>query len=170
MTATTQPDYQAQIKQIEAQEFTLILPSLDNNIAFELGSLIRSTFLSTFNPESDGIVISISLFSGHTLFSCAAGNPRKLGPDNWDWVRRKSNTVQRFGLSSFLVGRTRLSKGRNLDGLGADYAAHGGGFPIRVQGMTAAPVGVIVVSGLKQEDDHQLIVTALEKLLDDKKQ
>ena len=156
---------QDQITLIEAQETKLILPSLSNETAFTLGSLIRSTFLATFDPATDGIVISISLFSGHTLFSCAVGNPRKLGPDNWDWVRRKANTVERFGLSSYLVGRTRLLKGKEIDGLGEDYAAHGGGFPIRVEGCSAAPVGVIVVSGLKQEDDHQLIVTALEQML-----
>ncbi|SPO20470.1 related to UPF0303 protein Ping_1243 [Ustilago trichophora] len=156
---------QEQISLIERQEATLVFPTLTNETAFELGSLIRSIFLSNFDPSKDGIVISISLFSGHTLFSCAVGNPRKLSADNWDWVRRKSNTVKRFGLSSFLVGRTRLLKGKQLDGLGDDYAAHGGGFPIRIKGLTAGPVGVIVVSGLKQEDDHQLIVAALEKLI-----
>ncbi|CBQ68199.1 conserved hypothetical protein [Sporisorium reilianum SRZ2] len=156
---------QRQIDLIESQEATLVLPELTNDTAFELGSLIRSTFLAQFDPAKDGIVISIALFSGHTLFACAVGNPLKLGPDNWDWVRRKSNTVKRFGRSSYLVGRTRLFKGKELDGLGPDYAAHGGGFPVRIKGLTAGPTGVIVVSGLKQEDDHQLIVTALEKLL-----
>lgn len=152
-----------QIALLQSQEAKLVLAELSNNTAFELGLLIRSAFLDQFDPTSDGIVISIALFSGHTLFSCAVGNASKLGPDNWDWVRRKSNTVQRFGLSSFLVGRQRLLKGKDLDGLGPDYAAHGGGFPIRINRLTAGPAGVIVVSGLKQEDDHQLIVTALEK-------
>lgn len=153
-----------QISTIEEHERTSRLTRLDNSIAFELGSLIRTCFLSAYDEASDGIVISIALFSGHTLFQCAVGNPRKLGPDNWDWVRRKSNTVKRFGLSSFLVGRNRLLKGKELDGLGPDYAAHGGGFPINIEGCDAGPVGVIVVSGLKQEDDHYLIVDALAAL------
>lgn len=153
---------QEQISMIEKHEAELHLSHLDNDTAFELGSLIRSSFLAEQNAATDGIVISISLFSGHTLFACAVGNPRKLGPDNWDWVKRKANTVKRFGLSSFLVGRTRLLKGKELDGLGADYAAHGGGFPIHVEGCKAGPVGVVVVSGLKQEDDHYLIVNALD--------
>ncbi|CDR98936.1 uncharacterized protein SPSC_02041 [Sporisorium scitamineum] len=156
---------QNQVDLLESQEASLVLPELTNDTAFELGSLIRSTFLSQFDAAKDGIVISIALFSEHTLFSCAVGNPLKLGPDNWVWVRRKSNAVKRFGRSSYLVGRTRLFKGKELDGLGPDYAAHGGGFPIRINGLAAGPVGVIVVSGLKQEDDHQLIVTALEQLL-----
>lgn len=152
---------QEQISIVEQHEATYRLAGLDNDAAFELGSLIRSIFLTKHDAAKEGIVISIALFSGHTLFSCAVGNPRKLGPDNWDWVRRKANTVKRFGLSSFLVGRTRLLKGKELDGLGPDYAAHGGGFPINVEGCTAGPVGAIVVSGLKQEDDHYLIVNAL---------
>lgn len=157
-------EWQAQIDVIEQQEAALVLPQFTNDTAFDLGSLIRTHFRSRY-PDFHGIVISISLFSGHTLFSCAVGNPLKLGPDNWDWVRRKSNTVKRFGRSSYLIGRTRLLKGKDLDGLGPDYAAHGGGFPIRIQGMTAAPVGVIVVSGLTQEDDHELIIGALKEFL-----
>lgn len=153
------------IKAIESQEATLVLDQLTNDIAFELGSLIRSTFLSTYDATKDGIVISISLFSGHTLFACAVGKPERVSPDNWDWVQRKSNTVKRFGISSYLVGQTTLFKGKKLDSLGPEYAAHGGGFPIRIKAMTAAPVGAIAVSGLTQEEDHQLIVIALEKFI-----
>ncbi|SNX84178.1 related to UPF0303 protein Ping_1243 [Melanopsichium pennsylvanicum] len=144
---------------------SIVIPQLDNDIAFELGLLLRHTFLQIYDPNKDGIVISISLFSGHTLFSCAVGNPAKLGPDNWDWVRRKANTVKRFGQSSYLVGRSRVLKGKDLDGLGPDYAAHGGGFPIRVKGMHAGPVGAIVVSGLAQQQDHNLIVDTLTSFI-----
>ena len=38
-----------------------------------------------------------------------------------------------------------------------DYAIHGGGFPVRVLGIEGV-VGAIVVSGLAQEEDHQVIV------------
>lgn len=153
------------IQHLERQESNLILPELTNDTAFQIGSLIRSNFISKFDASKDGIVISISLFSGHTLFACAVGNPRKVGPDNWDWVKRKANTVKRFGQSSYRVGRTRVYKNKELDGLGPDYAAHGGGFPIWAKGMTAGPVGVIVVSGLAQEEDHNLVTGALEQWL-----
>lgn len=35
-----------------------------------------------------------------------------------------------------------------------EYAAHGGGFPVWLQNAPAAPIAVIVVSGLPQRDDH----------------
>lgn len=52
------------------------------------------------------------------------------------------------------------SGGKNAN----EYAIHGGGFPVRVQGVDGV-VGVIVVSGLKQEDDHQVIVEVLRDFI-----
>ena len=44
-----------------------------------------------------------------------------------------------------------------------EYAPHGGGFPLLVAGTGV--VGVVLVSGLPQEQDHALIVEALEAFL-----
>lgn len=49
-------------------------------------------------------------------------------------------------------------------GVPDDYAIHGGGFPIRVVNVDQV-VGVVVVSGLKQEHDHQVIVEVIEDFL-----
>ncbi|KAN0060253.1 hypothetical protein ACQY0O_007582 [Thecaphora frezii] len=158
-------DFAAQISQLVAQERALVLPRFDSTIAYQLGSLIRENFLATFDASTSGIVISIHLFTGHTLFACAVGSSPIIGPDNWDWIRRKSNTVKRYGTSSFLAGRRLLQKGRELDYFGPEYAAHGGAFPILIKGLETGPVGVVAVSGLKQEDDHQLVVEALEVVI-----
>jgi uncharacterized protein (UPF0303 family) len=46
----------------------------------------------------------------------------------------------------------------------AEYAVHGGGFPLRVAGTGF--VGSIVVSGLPQVEDHAFIVRILEEHID----
>lgn len=46
----------------------------------------------------------------------------------------------------------------------AEYVLSGGGFPIRVRGVEG-PVAVATVSGLFMEHDHQVIVEAIEELI-----
>lgn len=43
----------------------------------------------------------------------------------------------------------------------AKYAIHGGAIPIRVRGVEGV-VAVVVVSGLKQHEDHGVIVEVVE--------
>lgn len=52
----------------------------------------------------------------------------------------------------------------NGGGTADEYAIHGGGYPVRVKGVDGV-VAVIVVSGLKQEHDHQVIVEAVEEFI-----
>lgn len=47
-----------------------------------------------------------------------------------------------------------------------EYAIHGGGWPVRVQGVEGV-VAVIVVSGLKQEQDHGVIVQVVSEYLEE---
>ena len=46
-----------------------------------------------------------------------------------------------------------------------EFAIHGGGWPVRVRGVEGV-VAVVVVSGLKQEQDHGLIVMCVSELLE----
>lgn len=43
------------------------------------------------------------------------------------------------------------------------YAIHGGGMPVRVKDVEGV-IAVVVVSGLKQEEDHMVIVEELKAL------
>lgn len=43
-----------------------------------------------------------------------------------------------------------------------EYAIHGGGVPLRVNGVEGV-VAVVVVSGLKQEEDHMVIIECMEE-------
>ena len=44
------------------------------------------------------------------------------------------------------------------------YAIHGGGVPVRVKGVEGI-VGVVVVSGLKQHEDHAVVVEGILKMI-----
>ena len=45
-----------------------------------------------------------------------------------------------------------------------EYAIHGGGVPVRVRGYDGV-VAVVVVSGLKQEQDHMVVIEGIEECI-----
>lgn len=78
------------------------------------------------------------------------------------WLKRKENTVREFGHSSMYIREVNDAT-HKYDGLKDDtnLAICGGGFPIIIQGEIR---GTVAVSGLAHEEDHGLIVQALEAL------
>jgi uncharacterized protein (UPF0303 family) len=147
------------LEAIERQERELELPRLDAQMAWELGVRLRALA----DERGLAVVIDVRRF-GQPLFYAAMDGTT---PDNPEWVRRKSNTVARFHRSSYAVGLKEKVKGETqaqAQGLPmADYATHGGSFPLRVTG--AGVVGSVTVSGLPQRSDHELVVEALCELL-----
>jgi uncharacterized protein (UPF0303 family) len=148
------------LERIELQERELHLPRFDAQIAWELGILLRTLAVQ----RSLAVVIDVRRF-GQPLFYAALGGTT---PDNLEWVRRKSNVVARFHRSSYSVGLGLQGKNTSLtesQGLPlADYATHGGSFPLAVEG--AGVLGSVTVSGLPQRADHELAVEALCTLLE----
>jgi uncharacterized protein (UPF0303 family) len=144
---------------IARQERELVLPRLDAHTAWALGSRLRALAAERGLP----VVIDIRRF-GQPLFYAAMDDTT---PDNIEWVRRKSNVVARFHSSSYVAGLKEKLKNESLaetQGLAmADYATHGGSFPLRVAG--AGIVGSATVSGLPQRADHELVIEALCALL-----
>lgn len=141
------------------QEETLRFPSFDEARAWELGTYLYEQAAAQSWP----LVIDIRRFDRPLFFAARPG----ITSDNHDWVRRKTNTVQRFLRSSY-----RLRYQLALDNQDitqryflspADYASVGGGFPIIVEG--AGVIGSVTVSGLPDRQDHQIIVEALCELL-----
>jgi uncharacterized protein (UPF0303 family) len=145
---------------LEQQEQLLRFTSFNPETAWELGCILRTLLMERLA----GGTIEIEL-ANHLLFACATPTSN---PGQADWIRRKRNVVHRFGRSSYAIGRILESNNETLQsrhGLNAaDYAAHGGGFPILLEGT--GPVGSVVMSGLPQRDDHNLVVSALAKILD----
>lgn len=90
--------------------------------------------------------------------------------DHLDWVRRKRNSVLRYGHSSYYLSLYNKQKQRDFENQphldAREYCAHGGAFPIRLSG--SGLVGVVTVSGLPQLDDHQLVVDILKTMTETK--
>ncbi|GAA6005361.1 hypothetical protein JCM10207_002952 [Rhodosporidiobolus poonsookiae] len=143
-----------------AEELSFL--SFTSNDAFELGSRIRATIAA--HPSGRAALVDIVTASGQRLFFATSGEGTQ--PDNAEWARRKRASVLRWGKSTASLnvkwpgGAVPSAYGINE----ADYACHGGGFPIRVKGVEPI-IGTIVVSGLAQEDDHQVIVDNVEKYI-----
>ncbi|MEV0720327.1 heme-degrading domain-containing protein [Asanoa sp. NPDC050611] len=158
MTGSEQ-DLGALIAELEEQERRLLFARFDNDDAWRLGSLVVALAQERELP----VTVDIRRH-GHQLFHAALPG---TAPDNDEWINRKVRVVNRFNAASYLVGRRLLAQGRTLDADAgvepADYAAHGGSFPIRVRDVGV--VGTVTVSGLPQGDDHALVVEALERFL-----
>jgi uncharacterized protein (UPF0303 family) len=142
------------IARIALQERTLVFPAFNEETAWRLGSRLRTLAL-----DRNLIVVIDVRRPAHPLFYAALPGTT---PDNAEWVRRKSNVVFRFHRSSYAVGLDLEQKQSSLETRGlptADYASHGGSFPIRV--ANAGIVAAVTISGLPQRADHELVVEAL---------
>jgi uncharacterized protein (UPF0303 family) len=141
------------------QEARLILPSLGEGDAIAIGRLL----LARAEQRSLPVVIEVRRL-GRAVFRAALPGST---PDHDTWIAGKAAVVERFGHSSFYVGRRHAEAGTTFEaatGLSRPtYAAHGGGFPLAVAGTGI--VGVALVSGLPQAEDHALIVECLEAYL-----
>ncbi len=153
---------------ILAQQETLLrFPAFDANTAWQLGTLLRDKLLAL----GAGATVEIEV-AGQLLFACATPGARLTQAD---WIRRKRNTVHRLARSTYALGRELALHAQTLESAHqlseADFAAHGGGFPLRLTATAltdpalAAPVGTVVLSGLPQREDHNLVVAALAELL-----
>ncbi len=145
------------LAQIARQEAELLFPTFDYDTAWRLGLSLRE--LATSRNQS--IVVDIRRFGQphQPLFYTALGGT----PDNARWVQRKSNVVARFHRCSYTIGLTLEQNNRTFSERynlpDADYAPHGGSFPIHVAGTGI--IGAITVSGLTQREDHNLVIEAL---------
>lgn len=137
------------------QEQVLIFPRFDASDAWDLGVRLREMAIA----RDAKLAIEVRL-AGQTVFFCLMPGAT---PGNADWARRKRNAVERIHEASYRIGRGLEAKGQTLQdphGLPmADYASHGGSFPIRVDGVGV--VGSVTISGLPQREDHAMVVEAL---------
>jgi len=152
-------DLEQERQRVEAEERELTFDRFGNEDALDLGLLLAGKARARKLP----IAIEVER-GGQRLFHFAATGAT---PDNAAWIERKQRLVRRMHRSSYAYGLKLAASGKTLaDSMGpaaADYAAHGGCFPVVVKGVGL--VGTVTVSGLPQKDDHDLVVEAIREFL-----
>jgi uncharacterized protein (UPF0303 family) len=148
-------DSSPSLADLAAEEEELQFSAFTNDDAWDLGSALVAA------ARRDGAPVAVDVSRhGHQLFHASLPG---TSPDNDSWIQRKTRVVHRFGHSSLYVRQASIERGTTFEEeFGLDplrYAAHGGGFPVVVRSV--GPVGVVVVSGLPQLEDHRMVVAAL---------
>lgn len=146
------------LRMAEQEEKEIVFDSFDNEDALQLGL----KFIEAAKSRRLPVAIDIAK-GGQQLFHYAFEG---TAPHNDVWVRNKNALVHRYYMSSFHVRMKNEVAGPVLaDEYAATfpYAANGGSFPLIVRG--AGVVGTVAVSGLKQEEDHALVVEVLRAFL-----
>ncbi|RPB14835.1 hypothetical protein P167DRAFT_519655 [Morchella conica CCBAS932] len=153
----------ASLIELEHQEQELQFSTFSSDVAWDLGVICRGLAQKHQKP----VVIHIASSNSGQLLFHACSRPGTT-PDNAFWVKRKQATVFRFGCSSYYMKKKMDSSLVAFETKYAlsegDYAANGGGFPIRVKGVEGT-VAVVVISGLSQEEDHELAVEGIRQYL-----
>ena len=152
-------NYAELLETLAQQEKELQFTAFDSDTALALGLKV----IELAREQGKAITINITV-NGKVLFHHAM---QGASADQADWIRRKNNVVARFGRCSFYIGIDHKHRGvafdeiKYLDPL--DYAANGGAFPITIK--DTGIIGTVTVSGMRQAEDHAMVVEALRAVL-----
>src|SRR4051812_34642149 len=142
------PELNALVATLEDDERRLRLPGFDNDDAWQLGIVLVELAVARRAP----VVVDLRR-NGQQLFHYALPG---TNADNDAWIKRKTAVVDRFGSSSYLVGRRCAADGTTFEEryrLDRDrYAAHGGGLP--GHGKGGGGIGAGAVSGPPAGQKH----------------
>jgi uncharacterized protein (UPF0303 family) len=148
------------MKTLLAQEEELQFTSFKNEDALELGLIICEM---AKNEIGKGIAVNIEN-DEHPLFTHFMEGTSK---GNIYWINVKKNVVNHFGNSSLYVGEMYRDKGTTFKESAnlplEEFQGEGGSFPLKVRGK--GKIGTVTVSGLTGEEDHNLAVAGIRKLL-----
>ena len=142
-------------KELLRQEEELTLSSFTNEDAIRLGQELLKLALSQKAP----VIVQVRIGQQIIFHAAVTGTTTE---NDW-WINRKARVVEKFNHSSMYVRVSFEENNQTFEehsGLDNElYAAHGGGFPIIVIGQGV--VGVALVSGLPQVEDHKMIIQGL---------
>ena len=129
-----------------------------NITAYQIGSKIiekalRENKSIVVNIQKDGELLFYTRMNGTTV-------------NNDEWITRKNNTVHHFKHSSYYMHVYLKSINSNLEAHSLDqkdYVAEGGAFPLIIK--NTGVVGTITVSGLPGDEDHKMVTSVLNEMI-----
>ena len=145
--------------QLLKEEWILTLPSFGINDALEIGEIAKSLGVARNLP----IAIQVRLDDWVVYHASLPGSK----PENDCWISRKARTVMLKHHSTMYERVSAEERGvdwhkeNNL--LDETHAIHGGGLPLITK--NEGFVGVLLISGLPQVEDHLLGVEVLTEFL-----
>ena len=146
-------------KQLLQEEQVLILPSLTNTDAIEIGQI--ATGLGT--DRNLPIAVEVRIGDWIVYHASLTGST----PENDWWIGRKARVVNLKKHSSIyervLAEENGIDWHKENNLMDETHAIHGGGLPLITK--DGGYQGVLIVSGLPQVDDHLLGVEVLTEFL-----
>ena len=146
-------------KQLLQEEQVLILPSLTNTDAIEIGQI--ATALGT--DRNLPIAVEVRIGDWIVYHASLTGST----PENDWWIGRKARVVNLKKHSTIfervLAEENGIDWHKENNLMDETHAIHGGGLPLITK--DGGYQGVLIVSGLPQVDDHLLGVEVLTEFL-----
>jgi uncharacterized protein (UPF0303 family) len=131
-----------------------------NDFTFSAAKEIGLFLIKKAEEEQKSITVDVTV-GKQQIFHCAL---KGTSEENDRWIIRKNRVVDRFQRSSYSVGILLKSQNKSIEevyGLSADeYAPYGGSYPIMVKDKGF--IGTITISGLRQHEDHEMVVEAIK--------
>jgi uncharacterized protein (UPF0303 family) len=145
--------------QLLNEEQILTLPSLDLSSALEIGEIAKSLGQVRNLP----IAVEVRLFDWITYHASLPGSKAE---NDW-WITRKARVVMLKQHSTMYERVSAEERGvdwhKENDLLDETHAIHGGGLPLITK--NEGFVGILLISGLPQVEDHLLGVEVLTEFL-----
>jgi uncharacterized protein (UPF0303 family) len=152
-------EHDALLNQLEQQEKDLQFTEFSNDTAYSIGKML----VEMASQDHLSITIDITRF-GQQLFHYACAG---TSADNDRWIKGKIKIASMMGHSSYYCQMYFENRGTTAEQdfhlSSFEYLPSGGCFPIMI--TETGMVGTITVSGLPPEDDHALVVRAIQTYL-----
>ena len=145
--------------QLQLEEKLLVLPELTNMGALQIGEIAKSI------GEARNLPIAVEVRLGNwTIYHVSL--PGSTPENDW-WISRKARTVMLKHHSTMFERVSAQERGvdwhRENNLSDETHAIHGGGLPLITK--NEGFVGVLLISGLPQVEDHLLGVEVLTEFL-----